>query len=261
MGLPELQRMMREDSFDMVVTIPVGGRLLSGLAVHFGCPLVYIMPIRAPFTLASYVGNPAQLASHPSAISKLNNPMNFWDRVENVLWAAFESVFFGCAEFLEWYFYRSNFPSSKYPSYFEARGNPALIFSSNHFSQAPSANVPQLVEIGGVQMDVKLAPLPEYLQRYLDQAEEGVIYFSFGTNVQLKKLNQERLWDIIRAVGKTRLKVLLKWDTDETIAGLPDNILVAEWLPQREILGELLLCDVKVNLNIIVNLDFQRIRM
>lgn len=237
MALPEMQQLMHNDSFDMVIACPIGGKLLSGLASHFKCPLVYITPIRAPFTVANFMGNPAQLHITPSVISKLRNPMNFLDRVENVFWAAFEWFICTAVDLFEWHYYQSNFPTPKYPSYFEARANASLILSSNHFSQDPVANVPQIVEIGGIQMDVQLAPLPGHLQRYLDEAENGVIFFSFGTNIQMRKQSQERLWSIFRALERTNMTVVLKWDTDEEIPGLPKNILSAEWLPQREILG------------------------
>lgn len=86
-------------------------------------------------------------------------------------------------------------------------------------------------------MDSKLAPLPNHLQTFLDSAKDGVIYFSFGTNVKLKKQNQVRMWAIYRALEKSKVKVLLKYDSDEEIPGLSKDILTAAWLPQREILG------------------------
>lgn len=239
MALPEMQKIMSEESFDLVITSVFGGRMQSGLAAHFGCPLAYIFPVKTTLNTAYMMGNPIQLATVPSIISVQRNPLRFLDRVKSFIVSGLEYGLFSFFDALEWYYYRSNFPSPKYPSYLEASRNASLVLSAYHFSQGPIATVPAIVEIGGIQMDTKLAPLPHQLQQFLDQAEEGVIYFSFGTNVKLKKQNQMRMWSIYRALENSKMKVLMKYDTDEGIPGLSKDILTASWLPQREILGML----------------------
>lgn len=235
---PEVQRMMKEEHFDLVLTSAIGGRMLTGLATHFQCPLAYVIPVRTPLIMGSFVGNPLQISSVPTLISTLRSPMGFADRVRNLISAAFELTLFTFLDVIEGIYYRSNFKAPAFPSYNTAKTNASLILAAHHFSQGAVANVPQIVEIGGIQMDLKLAPLPEKLQSYLDAAEDGVIFLSFGTNLKLKKLNQEKLWAILRALGKTNMKVLMKYDAEEEIPGLPENILTSSWLPQREVLGE-----------------------
>lgn len=237
MALPEMQRMMREESFDLVISMPFGGKMFSGLASHFNCPLVYLMSVRIPPIISGFFGNPAQLSTVPSMLSTLRNPMTFLDRAKSMLVSALEYIMFGAVDLMEWHFYNSNFPSPKYPSYFTARANASLVLNAHHFSQGPVANLPQIVEIGGVQMDLKLDPLPKNIQTYLD-GDDAVIFMSFGTNYKVKKMDQQQLWHILRALAKLNLKVLMKYDTDEEIPGLPKNILTASWLPQKEILGK-----------------------
>lgn len=238
MGLPEMRLMMKEETFDLVITSVFGGRMQSGLAAHFGCPLAYIFPVKTTLNTAYFMGNPIQLATVPSILSSIRNPMGFMDRVKSFLVTAFEFLFFAVFDAIEWYYYNSNFQQPKYPSYMEASRNASLVLSAYHFSQGPIAYVPQIVEIGGIQMDSKLDPLPAHLEEFLEDAPEGVIFFSLGTNVKLRKQKQERMSAIFRALGKSQMKVLLKYDTDEKIPGLPKNILTAAWFPQREILGE-----------------------
>lgn len=214
--------------------------MLSGLATHFGCPLVYLTPVRVPLEIANFMGNPSQLSSVASLITTVRIPRTFWERVKNFILSATEFLLFSVLDIFEGYYYKSNFASSQYPPYAEARANASLVLSAHHFSQGVVANLPQIVDIGGIQMDLKLASLGN-LQSYLDDASEGVIFFSFGTNVNLKKLNQDKLWEVFRALGRTERKVLLKYDTDEEISGLPQNILTSSWLPQREVLGKVCL--------------------
>lgn len=238
-GLAEVQKMMKEESFDLVIASVFGGRIHSGLAAHFNCPLVYLFPTRVTVATAYTMGNPLQLATVPSMLSTMQNPMNFLDRVKSFFYSAFEAALWIVWDLIEGHYYNSNFPQPKYPPYQVASRNMSLVLSSHHFSQGPMANVPEIIEIGGIQMDTKLDPLPQNLQCFLDGATEGVIFFSFGTNVKLKKQNQLKIKAIFRALERTGMKVLLKYDSNEEIPGLPKNILSASWLPQREILGEL----------------------
>lgn len=101
------------------------------------------------------------------------------------------------------------------------------------------ANLPSIIEIGGIQMDVKLEPLPEQLQQFLDSATDGFVYFSLGTNVKLGTIDQQKLTIILRVLGRVPLPVVLKVDDENmSLDNLPGNILASPWLPQREILGK-----------------------
>ena len=237
MGLPEVQKLMAEETFDVVITMPYGARMLTGLASHFGCPLIYLWQNHVPVPIKMLLGNPLQLSSLKPMIGSSSRHNSFLGRLKNFIGSMVEIFYFWAMDLGERHYYETNFPAPKYPPYSVVTANVSLILSAYHFSQGPVANLPQIVEIGGIQMDQKLNPLPEHLQQFLDNATEGVIFFSFGTNLQLKLQNQERLWDILRALGKINMKVLMKYDTDEIIPGLPKNIMTSTWLPQKEILG------------------------
>lgn len=236
-GLPEVQDMMQKESFDLIIGGAIASRLMSGFAAHFKCPMVVLMPVKPLPQLSYIMGNELQLSTSPSMMVGFRNPMSFIQRVINVLVTGVEMAVLTAWDYFEAFHYDQNFPVPKYPNYWDVSRNISMILSAHHFSQAVTANIPAIVEIGGIQMDAKLDSLPEYLQNYLDNAKEGVIFFSFGTNVRIKTLDQMKFEGIIKALGRMNMKVLLKYDTDEKIPGLPKNILIASWLPQKEILG------------------------
>lgn len=212
---------------------------MSGLSAHFECPMAMYMPIKTMITFSYPMGNDFQFSTSPSLMSGLRNPMSFFERVVNVVVTGLEVLMFSVWDSFEASHYNKRFPSPKYPNYWEISRNVSLILSAHHFSQGVMANVPAIVEIGGIQMDSKLAPLPGNLEQFLKTATEGVIFFSFGTNVAIKKQDQVQIKAIISALGRMKMKVLFKYDTDEKIPDLPKNILTASWLPQKEILGKL----------------------
>lgn len=78
----------------------------------------------------------------------------------------------------------------------------------------------------------------------MDEATEGVIYFSFGTVVPAHTLPKEILQIYINVFKKLKQKVLWKIEL-ETLPGLPKNVLITKWVPQPGVLGKVL--SLKIN--------------
>ncbi|KAJ8727689.1 hypothetical protein PYW07_001808 [Mythimna separata] len=77
--------------------------------------------------------------------------------------------------------------------------------------------------------------LPEDLKSYLDSSKHGVIYISFGTNVDSSLLPPEKIQILVRVFSQLPYDVLWKWNTDE-LPGRTDNIRISKWLPQSDLL-------------------------
>jgi glucuronosyltransferase len=75
------------------------------------------------------------------------------------------------------------------------------------------------------------------LQKYLDDAPDGVIYFSMGSNLQSSQMPEGKRNAFLKVFSKLKQKVLWKWETD-TLPGQPKNVKLGKWLPQSDILGE-----------------------
>lgn len=69
----------------------------------------------------------------------------------------------------------------------------------------------------------------------MDEAPEGVIYFSLGSYIQPNMLKEH----VRRAFEETFKKVKYRviWKQSEPVEGATENILQKSWLPQNEILG------------------------
>jgi len=75
------------------------------------------------------------------------------------------------------------------------------------------------------------------LQEFLDDAPEGVVYFSLGSNVKSSTMPEAKRAMFLNAFRQIKQKVLWKWETDQ-LPGKPDNVKLQKWLPQTDVLGE-----------------------
>lgn len=78
------------------------------------------------------------------------------------------------------------------PSMGELLRSRSLIFVNMHRALAPPRPTMNLVYIGGAHVK-EPKPLPQDLQKFIDESEHGVIYFSFGTVVDGLFLNSDKL--------------------------------------------------------------------
>ena len=92
-----------------------------------------------------------------------------------------------------------------------------------------------MVDIGGFHLKPPKT-LPQELQKYLDEAKHGVIYFSMGSGLQSTNLPVEKRDALVRVFSKLKQNVLWKWESD-VLPGQPKNVKVWKWLPQQDILG------------------------
>ncbi|XP_069676450.1 UDP-glycosyltransferase UGT5-like [Periplaneta americana] len=73
------------------------------------------------------------------------------------------------------------------------------------------------------------------LQKFLDEAKDGVILFCLGTWIR-SDLLKEKVQVFLDAFSELSQRVLWKLDT-ERLPGQPPNVLISKWLPQSDILA------------------------
>ncbi|XP_012154607.1 UDP-glucuronosyltransferase 2B33 isoform X1 [Ceratitis capitata] len=225
-------------SFDLLILGYFMNDFHLGLSAHFQVPVVVSFMIQPIFAVHNLVKNPIESAYVPTLFSERKQPLSFWGRVHNFVVATFETNFITLkVERESQKYYDYNFPPDRYPPLEEVRKNVSLVFTNHHFSQGPiRPNVPNLIEIGGIQIKEKPDPLPADIAKILDEAKEGAIYFSLGTNIHGSHLTDEKLKIMFNVVSKLPYKVLWKWNDSER-PGQADNIIYREWLPQDDILA------------------------
>lgn len=74
---------------------------------------------------------------------------------------------------------------------------------------------------------------------FIEQSPHGVIYFTFGSIVKMSSLPESSKRAIIDALSQIPQRVL--WKYEDELENLPKNIMIKKWLPQHEILCNILL--------------------
>ncbi|XP_047997900.1 UDP-glycosyltransferase UGT5-like isoform X2 [Leguminivora glycinivorella] len=99
-----------------------------------------------------------------------------------------------------------------------------------------SSVIPENVkEVGGYHV-VAPRPLSGELKKFIEEAEHGVLYISFGSMLRATSTPRDKLEAIIGAVSQLPQRVVFKWEESD-LPGNPKNIYVSNWLPQNDILA------------------------
>ncbi|VEN46981.1 unnamed protein product [Callosobruchus maculatus] len=110
-----------------------------------------------------------------------------------------------------------------------------LLLTTNPILYEPRPNVPTVISME--QMHIKpVKPLPKDLKQFLDNAKEGVVYFSLGSNVKSINIPEKLRKVLIEAFAELPYKVLWKFEADD-LPGKPENVLIGKWIPQQDVLA------------------------
>ena len=82
------------------------------------------------------------------------------------------------------------------------------------------------------------APIPKKLRDFIKNAEDGIIIFSLGyTGFTPEDVPSNIIDAFVDAFAQFKQKVIMRFD-EKLIEHVPDNVLVANWIPQQELLGK-----------------------
>ncbi|ETN67850.1 glucosyl/glucuronosyl transferase [Anopheles darlingi] len=228
---------IKNEHFDLVIVGYFVADYVLGLGPHFNAPTVILYSAGMTKMTADYIGNPRAVSTVPSMLLGGKEPMGFVKRVINFLVSGFEDVISAVLVYAQTEYYQRYFPSDRYPAYTDVRKNVSLVLLNTHFSQAvPRPYLPNMIEVGGLQIKSKPDPLPADIQEWLDGAEHGAVYFCLGSNLKSADLPPAKLDAILKTFAKLKQRVLWKWESD-TIPNAPPNVLSKAWLPQDDVLA------------------------
>lgn len=73
------------------------------------------------------------------------------------------------------------------------------------------------------------------LEKFVNDAPNGVIYFSMGSLIKAHSFPEERRAAFLNVFSKIKQRVLWKWEND-SIPNQPPNVMIQKWMPQFDIL-------------------------
>ncbi|XP_049942919.1 UDP-glucosyltransferase 2-like isoform X2 [Schistocerca serialis cubense] len=228
----------RDRKFDLVILETFFNECLLAFAHKFGTPVVQAVALGGGASwMNDMVGNPYPLAYVPETCLPYTSNMNLFQRANNVFTASLFRLY-------RQFFYlpamdrvvKEYFKDITVPPIAELERNTSLLLLNSHFSfQYARPFVPNAVEVAGMHIRPP-KKLPQDLQKFLDAATDGVIYFSLGSNVQSADLPEDIINVFLGVFSKLKEKIIWKFETD-TLANPPDNLKIGKWFPQSDILA------------------------
>nr|AVT42208.1 UDP-glucuronosyltransferase 40AB1 [Lissorhoptrus oryzophilus] len=222
------------EHFDVVILEQFLNDAHKYFAYHFNAPLVLFSTVGANAWVNNFVGNPEPASYIPNVFLSYYQEMTFLERMWNFIFG----IIFELNSQL--YFYpKQNEILHKYipdaPHINELNYNISLLLLNSHESINQAVpNVPNMVNIGGYHVDPP-KELPRDLKEFMDNAKDGVIYFSMGSNLVPSMMPKDKKEAIMKVLGSRKEKVLWKWD-DKNLK-VPSNFFVSNWFPQQAILS------------------------
>ncbi|CAG4992114.1 unnamed protein product [Colias eurytheme] len=207
--------------------------------------LIYSHVVKAPVVQISsfgmmigsdyILGTPSHPMLYPSGLHQRLYNLTFWEKLHEFYkhWRIERS--YSEYEDVDNEMFKRVFGNDA-PTLNELRNNVDLMLLNTHpvwTNNQPWP--PNAVSIWGIYRKPS-QELPKDIKTYLDSSENGVIYFSLGTNVFSSLLRPETIQMFINTFSKLKYNVLWKWEKDE-MQGKSENIKIFKWLPQSDVLS------------------------
>lgn len=231
------------EKFDLLIVDLFLSEALLGLAYYYGAPTIAISPTGANCWLNNMFGNPQSSSLDPSNFLPFTERMNTRQRIANTLMSTFERLTYNFFHLIsQQSVYSNHFELlvHELPNYRDLSKNLSLALINSHPSlDYPRAYLPNMLEVGGLHLlEPTELKVPNHVRSFIESAPGGVIYMSLGAEVQTAQLPSDKLAILIDVF--THLKefhFLIKWEADEFVQPLTENIMINSWWPQQAILA------------------------
>ncbi|XP_075217916.1 UDP-glucosyltransferase 2-like [Lycorma delicatula] len=229
----QIQNLIKEvngTNFDLMIVEPlVLTSLMIGFSDLIGNPPIVGISSCIPLSVVDFeYGNPIIPSYIPEIVSPYTDSMSLFQRIINfyVTWYNFYMLNVHIQPHQEKIMREQFGNAERFLRDLEV--NKSLLIVSGDFSTSyPRPVQPNTIYVGPMHLQTTPAPLPEDLKKWMDEAEDGIIYFSLGSNMKITSVPGEKGSGFIKAFKQLRkIRVMWKWEADEELPGRPDNIMV-----------------------------------
>ncbi|CAL7940604.1 unnamed protein product [Xylocopa violacea] len=200
---------------------------------HLNLPIVGVMTTNFQDWVSHLTGNPHNPSFVPNLFLSLSQPMTFWERVMNTF------VTNKVRRDLQYYMSQQSDYVKQYFNIDESiaelhKGIAAILVNSHHSIDGIGQFTQGVIEVGGLHVNEESDPLPQDLQKWMDESTHGCLLFTFGSMVRIETFPRPVLETFYKVFEKIApVRVLMKIARKEDlIPGLPKNVLTKSWIPQ-----------------------------
>ena len=220
--------------YDLVIVEYFGSTCYLGFGPFLKVPVVIGVTYLDSSFVNDFMGSPMNYAFFSGAHTQNAVVTTFFDRLWNFV------TNFKVTQLFYYYTSRQTEGMRKYlgqdlPHVRELEKQVSLALMYGHHSLHGIRPVtPSILEIGGLHVEADKSELTPELKSWLDSAKHGVVYFTFGSLLNIETLPQSTILGLYASFAKiSPVKVLMKCaNTTRLPPGLPSNMITLPWIPQ-----------------------------
>ncbi|VVC92719.1 unnamed protein product [Leptidea sinapis] len=221
--------------YDVIIVESYNSDCALALAANLSAPYIAFNPQPIHPWHFNRLGINFNSAHIPQSILSYGRQPWFFDRLKSyILYYVSQWVYYIGSQVTD-HVYLYKFLGDDLPTLESIASNASLVFVNTHQSVfggvARSDNV---VDVGGIHIRPPKI-IPTEIERFINEAEFGVIYVNLGSTVKDSTLPKDKLNELLLTFAKLPLRVLWKWDGGN-VENLPRNVMSMRWLPQYDIL-------------------------
>lgn len=235
-----------KSKFDLIISEQFYQESWLTFAHKYKAPIITISTYGGGDTIDHFMGlrTPLSFVTHPYLIYSAK--MTFFERCMNILVSLVDSI----GRKLYYMPLQRN-QANKYMGHLNTENDPMpsledleqevslTLLNTHKVFDSPRPKMPGQIEIGGINLNKKSKPLPNDIKQFLDEAKEGVIYFSWGSVIKSSQAPKELIRNFLAVFKRLQgYRILWKWEDDITLKydNIPENIMTRKWMPQKEVL-------------------------
>ncbi|KAF6203897.1 hypothetical protein GE061_002234 [Apolygus lucorum] len=230
------------ERYDMVMTeCNINQEITAVWAHRFNATPVSVLAVPDMFFANEMTGLPGNPSYMLDSTSRLSDHMCFAERLWNTVeyFVSLPLHYYKLREFQRVADEVLRYPGwETRPTVSRLASDQALVLVNSHVSVGSVyPKSPHVKEIGGMTLTGDTA-LPKDLQSFMDEAVEGVVYFSLGSAVDMNIVTRgTRMDGFLKAFLSLKYRVILKWMGDNMPDVSDPRILIRLWFPQLGILA------------------------
>ncbi|XP_026736024.1 UDP-glucuronosyltransferase 2B20-like [Trichoplusia ni] len=224
----------KNQKFDLLILEACVRPALIFSHIYDNVPVIQMSSFGAVYDNFINVGAPIHPLLYPSVPRKRLNNLSLWEKIDELYTYIRINMIYADYLPIDEALLKRHF-GPDIPSLTELSKRIDMLFLNVHpIFEGIRPMPPNVIYTGGLHQ-TPTKELPTDLKSYLDSSKHGVIYISFGTNVDPTLLSPERIQILVKTVSKLPYDVLWKWNGDE-LPGRTANIRISKWLPQSDLL-------------------------
>ncbi|XP_076257901.1 UDP-glycosyltransferase UGT5-like isoform X1 [Rhynchophorus ferrugineus] len=225
-----------QEKFDLIIAQIYISPTMFALSNKFDAPVIGISSMGGWIGTHYAIGNPNPPSLYSEMFLHYNGDLTFYERIKSTLYFIWSRFYLHFVAIPKCDSIARKYLGDDLPYMADIERNvSALFLNINPVLYTPRPMVPTVVPLSFIHVN-KPKPLPQDIKNEIESSENGVVYFSLGSNVKSMNIPERVRRILMDAFKELPYKVLWKFEK-EFLPGKPDNVVIRKWLPQQDILA------------------------